>query len=211
MNPQAWVLATPINWCVTRDTIDATSPSLATYDAFAQSQAALNAALSGILWRAIVATRNEPDPVLNAGISAPVYRLDGGLIDNTAGVFWDQHDREMRLDQFNNTKNTKVWTGAHYSGVITAATLGSISAFVGLSSAGGGDWSSRSTESTTAVINILTGSIISPPQQYSIYAVSEVLSVPAAVVPLPGALSVFASGFGMLVWAARRRRISAAA
>ena len=68
---------------VTQAVINATSPDLSIYDAFAQNEALLNPALTGasttFVYHAIVATKNQPDMQFNSDVGPTAGAAD----------FWD--------------------------------------------------------------------------------------------------------------------------
>ncbi len=81
---------------VTQAVINATSPDLSIYDAFAQNEALLNPALTGasttFVYHAIVATKNQPDMQFNSdvGPTAKIFLVNGtSLVASGAADFWD--------------------------------------------------------------------------------------------------------------------------
>lgn len=106
---------------VTDSVTDAVSTSLSTYDAFVESEAVEPGAITvnwGIGWSPIVATFEEPYAILNAGIAAPVYLLDGDLLANDSADFWDgELGAPFGVDQYGKTVTEEwVWSGFDSTG-----------------------------------------------------------------------------------------------
>lgn len=189
---------------VTAGVTDATSPDKSYYDAFVADEADASGALTetwGIGWSAIVASLNDPDAKGNAGISAPVYLLDGTYIAADAVDFWDGfHEAGMDVDQFGLASGGgalgTVWTGIHdpTGGVVTTThSLGyaSSGAYVGTATISDGGWSTGGIEPNLGNMR-------------AIYAVSETLTV----IPEPTTFGtcVLMSGVGAMFGFGRRKR-----
>lgn len=180
--------------------------NLAFYDAFVQTQASIAGSLTsayGATWGAIAAIFDPIDNniILNAGVAGPVYRLDGTQVATNSADFWDGSLLSaISLDQFGATTSAGVWTGvqdATGSVNVTSLLFSSSAPAFGLSSSPGSTWAFISNTSN-ATLN-------------RVYGISEVLTVPVAETPIPAALPLFASGLGVLVFLARRRRKAIAA
>jgi len=211
---------------VTQDGIDATSPSLSTYNNFAQAQALQNSALTGasatFFYHAIVATMNEPNAQINAGVgvNAKVYLLVGNiLVDTGAGDFWDgNHLANISYNQFGtqqvngtdlahniglySAQYSFIWSGCTSATGVGCAGSGllghPITSLMGIgpyafNGFDGAGGADWFSNNYDRLENDLVG----------IYAISDVITVPGAT-PLPSTWLMLLSGFVGLGWFAYR-------
>lgn len=181
---------------VTEGVTPAVDPSISHYDSFVNAEAVSPGAITetwGIEWSAVAATFEEYDAAVNAGVSAPVYLLDGTLIATGELDFWDgDHASAISRNQYGDEKVTPVWTGMYDDGG-AHFVLGDISlgwATSGYSASANGLWASNGYGMYTL--------------QWSMYAISEELTV----IPEPTTLStsLMLTGLGTIVGFARRKR-----
>ena len=206
---------------VTQGTIDGVSALFSDYNAFAQSEAALNPSLTGtdqgVTWNAIISADTEEGSSIvagnlaglsaapplvhardNAPVVAPVFRLDGTKVVDDFADMWDGDiDAPINIDQFGSLLNTDVWSGTDPDGFSTTATNGRLGLSVPVSGLSEetifGEWinSNQSSNSNT----------------YSVYALSGVLTVSGSAVPEPSSgLLMFLGTFWLLKRRTRTRR-----
>ncbi len=186
---------------VTQGTRDANSANIADYNAFVQTQAALNAALTGtdvgVNWYAIGSTPTV-DAKVNAvvGANTPVYLLDGTtkVVDGFSDMWNFSIDAAINVDQFNQAAAPAlVWTGSLANG--TGANMFELGA--NTNSVVKGD------NQQTSAFWIYNGSS-NPNNMAPLYALSGELTVPNPV-PEPATAVTFAIGVGLLVLSGLRR------
>ncbi|MCB1749547.1 MAG: PEP-CTERM sorting domain-containing protein [Gammaproteobacteria bacterium] len=192
---------TVYHWAFVTDGVrDATSTSIADYNAFVTAEAnrpgALTAGL-GVEWYAIASTATV-DARDNAVVEGLVLLLNGTRIATSAADLWDGLiGFQFRRDQFDDFIGiANVWTGTNTAGEAyhVSATQGAylgtdwISATVGYDYTAGPSW--------------VQGAFDAPGTHNRFYA----LSAPLTAVPLPAALWGLGSGVAAL---ALRRRTTA--
>lgn len=111
----------------TAGTTDATSGSIADYNAFVNSEAAKSSqpGVSKIKWYAVGGTR-EVNPRDNAKVTAPVYRIDGlPVADGSEFVFYDRDQSRLiyalGVDQNLQGRPSSVWTGSNRDGTTASS------------------------------------------------------------------------------------------
>jgi hypothetical protein len=117
---------------VTQGTTTATSPSIATYDQFVQSQAELNPSLTGtsdgVTWRALGSTALGVDAISHLDLGEhPIFLLDGTTMVASGGSeLWSGvAPTGVYLTQFATDVGTQsVWTGTWLNGYAAALPLG---------------------------------------------------------------------------------------
>ncbi len=189
---------------VTDGSRNATSTDISVYDQFVNDQADLNTDLNTISWKALGSTRGatDVDAIDHLGIGAfPVFLLDGTtLIADDGADLWDGDlDAALGIDQYGMLAQgglrTNVWTGTAADGkAYSGGTLGSPfpdNPVVGDLTLSDSRW-------------LVAGS--SPPGgSLRVYAFSEKLTMPGAVIPEPSSLAIWA-GLGLALLVSRRRR-----
>lgn len=185
---------------LTRDGTTATSSSIATYNAFATTEANQNSDLASLSWTAIAstATTNAVDNIACAGCNdVPIYLVDGTkLATSTAALF-----SQVLLSSFNKNQFSQVsdqynyaWTGSKTNGTKSANPLGTSVPDIGF----------PYDTSNWLYANFNYNSSTQP---FSIYAISSeafAVGTPAAAVPEPATLALLGAG-GLLALGARRR------
>lgn len=188
---------------VTAGMRDATSSSIADYNAFVASQAALNPTLPSTTWHAVgsTATVNAKDNAPSIGL--PVYNTRGELVASPAtGLYTTTLLNPISFDQYGNSNGleglddganvaSQVWTGSTAAGTKAAgAYLGYLPVTIfGGRHTTNDDWVFLAAQNPTAY-----------PQNKSLYALSEPLT---AMVPEPASLTVWSllvllvSGLGL--------------
>lgn len=185
---------------VTKGIRNATSASIADYNAFVQAEAAQNPSLSGtdvgVTWRAIAST-NFVHARDNALVEAPVYLLNGTtkIADGYTDMWDGSIDAPFILDQFADSfpwPAPGVWTGSTPFGTKwQGSTLGSSTVMVGGDHATDGGW-------------LYQGVAPRSGSRY-FYALSEELTVPTAV-PEPASVVLWLGLASVLGVGARLRR-----
>lgn len=204
---------------VTDGTIDATSSAISTYDAFVTAQAG-GATYNGrtVSWQAIgsTATVNAVDHV---GLSTGGVFLASGTevatstTANLGGLWYDDPAdpsgansgtllHPIDQDLTGQLLTEAVWTGTaksfpfgHTSVNPLGGTPGNPFAKPGYSGASNSDW----------IASTIFGDRYT--NHYAMYGISEVLTVPAAVVPEPSTFALLGlGGIGLAFSASRRRR-----
>ncbi len=201
---------------VTEGIRDAMSINIQDYNDFVQSEAARNSAITGtdigVQYRAIASTATV-DARDNALIRAPVYRIDGTMVATGFADMWDaQILVEINQNQWSNAYSGHVWTGSYangfgvnthpiykfggpwvlgfYGGVPTQRL-----AQLGATNQGETDpWIFR---------EFFTASIAS---KYPLYALSDLLVVPAPVPEPSSFVSLASVSICMAGWSWRRSR-----
>lgn len=200
---------------VTADTTAATSSSIATYNSFATSEAALNASLPSTVWTAVAST-DSASAVSNIACTPdcshiPIYLVDGTEVAASSAALFNAATTSLLAgigeDQYGSTINSNgfsyaggyVWTGSFSTGLPaisagpTDTTLGSIG--------GNSEYGLAGAVDGTAI----DGGPWGNSNAYPIYAISGVI---AAGQPVPEPVSALLLGFGALVtgWFGRRQR-----
>lgn len=184
---------------VTQGTRDATSANINDYNAFVQQQAELSHHTAGISWKAIASTSGMAASN-NAVISTKVYNLNGKLVANGYDAFWGTQDdgpllKPINYDQFGNETNVYVWTGTNSEG-------GGAGSFQYL----GGSGSPAYGRSPATDLEFISFQDAAKETEYSLYALSEVLTVPAdSAVPEPASVTIWLGAVGIGWWGLRRR------
>jgi hypothetical protein len=174
---------------VTSGTRDATSPDIGDYNDFVRDQAELDGALTkgfGIDWFAIASTTLSDeightiasvDAKDNAVASAPVYLLDGTLVAHPSAASYLSVASPLDTDQFGAYYGGLVWTGSLDGVADVDFALGSFDEYSVVGVASGTSGYPLHWEFDDAMPKGL---------EYPLYALSEKLTVPAAVaVPEP--------------------------
>ena len=168
---------------------------IATFNAFVQSQAALNPSLTGaglgVDWFVIGSTLTV-DARDNALVSAPVYLLDGStIIANDFADMWDGSiANPIDIDQF----GTIVATALVHTGSISDGTNAGINS---LGTAQNGNVGQTDLTNAAWISNGADQTNISRPY----YALSALITVP---VPEPMTGGLLAAGMLALLWCRRR-------
>jgi hypothetical protein len=182
---------------VTADTTNGNSTDIATYNSFVSNEANMNALLASISWSAI-GTTDTVNAISNIGADTgiPVYNLGGNLVVTTTALLFNglstAYSHPINVNQFGNTvdPNTTVWTGTGDGGIKPPGStnaLGDLTPNIGTaSSTGFGAYAAGNSFHTN---------------NWGMYAISAVLTVPAAV-PEPGSMCLIALG-GIALVAAR--------
>jgi len=170
---------------VTSDATNALSSVIADYNAFVTSEANSIAALANLstTWTVIASTPTV-NAVVNVGATGNaigIYRLDGALVaPNTTSMFSGSLSNAVLLNQ-NGTQNSSgtVWTGSSPNGIRDFGLGHSTSqADFGGSTAADHYWLSSDTFPTD--------------YQFSVYAISGVLTAPGTATPEPSTLGMTA-------------------
>ncbi|MGA3186471.1 MAG: PEP-CTERM sorting domain-containing protein [Bryobacteraceae bacterium] len=185
---------------VTVDGFFATSSAISDYNVDVTAEAALNATLAafdtanGVTWTVIGSTTS-----VNADANAPstglVYTLDGTEVASS-GLYGGSLLSPIDIDQNGNTDSTSVWTGSTTAGTVAGGIndLGQTFPEIGASGAATGAW-------------IASENGIESDNDLALYALSSVITVPAAsAVPEPGTIALTAGAF-LLLGAMRRKRM----
>lgn len=187
---------------VTSATRDATSTNVADYNSFVTGVASTSPSLLalGTNWTAIVSTSSvvardntSTNPAVTTG--APIYLLnDTRLADSNADLWDGSLDAPLDITELGNSVPPStwwVWTGTLSYGTIVGSThLGSDGlslAYTGITSFSASQW--------------VEGSISFIGDQNHFYAISDTLTVQP--VPVPPAVWLFASAFGVMGWMRR--------
>lgn len=192
---------------ITSQTIPGSSPTFSTYDSFANSVAqSAGLGLGGTLqWHAIVSTSNAYAAPTLYSDSFPVYNLHGQLVKSSPIDLWDfGADVAVGFDEFGNAVGTnhRVWTG--FPGVFPPNPTAPGQPHTHQQLGGGVNpnfgFGDRSGRNTFAQFNAPSS------QRYPIYAISDPLTVPAATVPEPASITVWAILISVAGIALRRRK-----
>lgn len=190
---------------VTSTTRDATSADIADYNAFvtaaATAQLELNAL--GTTWTAIASTATVdardntstiPSSVSGGSLGFPIFLLDGNKLVDSYDDLWDGTlDLPLNIDE----------TGASNSGqIILSGTTPSGVAFIG-QSLGDLSGATRTGFSTSTSGGWVNASAVLSSNQFSLYALSDVLTVQA--IPEPGSLLILSIGLAGLCVVGRKR------
>jgi hypothetical protein len=185
---------------VTAGTTNAQSTNIADYNSFVQTEAALNAILTGtdigVTYSAIGSTLSV-DANTNALVSAPVYIVDGSALVATGyGDMWDGTlNAPISQNQFGATLTSgNVWSGSLSVGTVTTTCCWLGATEIGVQQGRSDLTSGWLTNGGAAVA---TG-------QGNMFALSSVITVSA--VPVPAAVWLFGSGLLGLVGVARRKK-----
>lgn len=185
---------------VTDGSMDATSASIADYNAFVQAQAA-NVGLdvihgNPVTWRAVASTSSVHARDNIGVVDDPIYRLDDHRIANHETDLFDGtlETFTFNITQYGQAANAFVWTGSNLLGMgYNAFRLGDAVTVYGRSS----------TNNTLWITDSQQGSSIALP----LYAISSELTVPGTAqangMPEPASAGLLLlAGAGLL----RRRR-----
>lgn len=198
---------------VTSGTTDALSTNIAFYNAFVQAAADGSALLAlDLEWKAIASTgdtdardNTDTNPFTSTGVK--IFRIDGTLLAvNNAGL-WDpaftgilaplsfNEDGEEH-DAMNQAARLSAWTGTNIIGVehITDRGLGNPLPIVGAIFQNDARWIAR------AVPNVRRADF------FHMYAISETLTAPVNVIPLPAALPLYGTGLALMGFMGWRRK-----
>lgn len=180
---------------VTDDGITATSSQVSTYNAFVNTEAD-GATYNGSLvsWNAIVSTPTVNAITQTGNAAIPVYTTPGYLVatstEQSPGGLWSGTLlSSITYDVIGNAPSSSplypnVWTGTQTNGQgFSGLTLGTVGgeAIQGIAIQRGSDW-----DNVTSV-----GPLTTPLQ---LYAISEVLTVPATPTPTPVPASIVNNG-----------------
>ena len=161
---------------VTSTVIDAQSATKVTFDTFVQRVAdsagiGIGGDLGDVMWAAVNSTFTAPAVSVNAFAARSVFNLSGGFVATPAtgpgGFYSASHLAPINVTEFGAVLNTVVWTGFDCStGTCAAGNLlgGGASASIGHSGSASAGWASVGTDSVLEL--------------HSVYALSEVLTVP---------------------------------
>jgi hypothetical protein len=186
---------------VTSATRDATSTNIADYNAFVTSAVNSVPALAalGTTWRAIASTHSI-DARDNTGtnwtvdpVGVPIYALSDSLVATSNLDFWDgSHAISLRVTEMDTLIDRDVWTGSTIDGTEYYALGESFQSHYG-----------RSTSAASPWIHYYQLNNFYPA---SLYAMSDVLTVPA--VPEPGSLALAGlAAAGLAAASLGRRRL----
>ena len=175
---------------VTSGTRDGGSGTIADYNAFVQTQAALNPSLTGtddgisytaIAWTSDISTT---PPNTNALVVGPVYNTSGGLVANSFSDMWDSVlTNHMGYDQFGVLSDTNVWTGMVSNGTTFASRrLGNSFPYYGSSTSVSSTWAENGNTgwSTTLPLYALSTQITAVPEPSTTLLLGTGLAVLAA-------------------------------
>lgn len=191
---------------VTDQSYQATDPNLDYYNTAVQNDAD-DAGLgtyngSPVIWQVVGETASSPGfpPLLpNSSTSPALYNLNGVLV---AAAGQDPYTTTLLsapdIDQNGNVRSTFVWTGIipSVSCVFSSSCLGQSAPSYGVNSDINIDWFTD-----FGYVNMYS---------FSLYAVSQTLTVPGAATPAPEPASTTALGVGLAgLWVVRRRRKAA--
>ncbi len=186
---------------VTAGTHDATSLSIADYDAFVTAEANMEAALSSISWQVIgstasVSARDHTGTGLGDRPGVPIFLLDGvKLVDNYADLWDGSVDVPFWIDQHGQYEAIiHVWTGTGPGGLADPYPLGSLEVAYGLTYY----WADRQNPYWIHWDQRWSSAFL------PLYALSEVLTVP---VPEPRLTVLFTLVFAGVL-SARRVRLA---
>jgi hypothetical protein len=198
---------------VTSGTRDATSPDIGDYNDFVRAQAELDGALTkgfGIDWFAIASTTLSDDETGqtiasvdakdNAVASAPVYLLDGTLVAHPSAALYLVVASPLDTDQFGAYYGGLVWTGSLDGVADVDFALGSFDEYSVVGVASG---------TSNYPLHWEFHDVMPKGLEYPLYALSEKLTAPAAVVPEPSSAILWltlASGTLALSYARRRSK-----
>lgn len=191
---------------VTSTSRDGTSSNIADYNSFVTTAANSQAALSalGTVWRAIVSTaavdardNTQTNPLNGAHASVPVYLLTGSIkiADNNIDLWDGSLDAPFDVSDAGNFVNLprSIWTGSTISGTeFIGNTMGTSFPRGGTTAFSDNRW--------------INNGILADSAQHRFYAISDVLTVPAASVNSPGVLLILGLGVGFMVVCQSKRR-----
>lgn len=186
---------------VTSTTRDGTSSNIADYNAFVQSVADGSGSLfagSGITWYAIASTASTSAAAnMGGGFASPIFQPDGRIVATDDSDLWDGSISSPLLSPLEVSEqglilDTRVWTGSNSDG--TSATTRYL----------GGTTTSNYGATGTRFSSWVVFGNGSQTNLYSLYAISEELTVPAAAAPISSSVSLL--GLGLLAAVLTRGR-----
>jgi hypothetical protein len=176
---------------------NATSSDINSYNSFVQAaaDAAGIGSSEGVTWSAIAST-SAINANSNAMVSTKVFNMGGQEVATGYTDFWDgSHTLGVGIDftEHGVGQGGNVWTGSNTdgtgAGIAGINVLGNAVANWGEATSSGTNWISRGTQPTSV--------------NYSLYALSETLTVP---VPEPETYAMLLAGLGLVGGAVRRRK-----
>ncbi len=184
---------------VTNDGIDATSTAIATYNAFANSEAGLDTSLPSVLWFAAVST-DAMSALTNVDCGGacsadPIYSVGGVLLAPDIASFFSAVPSELTYQNGASLNYNYLWTGSNNGGTIATGNALGDTYPATTAPPGSFDWYSGADNQANSD---------------SLIVISGELS--ASAVPEPSTWALLAGGFAALAGVAGlRRRAQAAA
>ncbi len=177
---------------ITLDGIAGTSSHIATYDAFAASEAALSATMPSLTWQAVLSTVSvsavDHVSCIGACASAPIYSTAGVLLaNNQADLFANgTFNLGLPVDQYGNSSYGLAWSGSNNNGTpVAGAELGTgSSAIGGWGYYGPSGWLYYGAYDTSYTLPI--------------YALSGDINASPTATPEPASLAILAAGIATL-------------